>query len=304
MAGEPKLKAAFAKLEFLVVIDIYPNATSMHADYVLPATDWLERADVNSVSLGFQPEPYVQYTTAVVAPKFERQPEWWIFARLMQALGLPSQLEQKDSDPMAKIDRQLGNSDLSLAQLKDQPSHTVRLPDPKPELLFSLGVQRPGHKVDCYPGLIARGAVTCAEIFAELQAESRDILKLITLRTNYMVNSWMHNLPSLKRDVALDNPLHMHPDDAQRLNLNSGDEVAVASEHGQVIANLVADEDLRRGVVAMTHGWGHANNPRLSLASNHPGTNVNALLPTGAGSFDPLSNMSFMTGIPVTVNAV
>ena len=129
-------------------------------------------------------------------------------------------------------------------------------------------------------------------------------LKLISLRTNYMVNSWLHNLPSLKREVALDNPLHMHPEDAERLGLNDGDEVEVASGQGRIIANVVADGDLRRGVVAMTHGWGHANNPHLRLAHNHPGTNVNALLPTGPGSFDPLSNMSFMTGIPVTVRAV
>jgi len=118
------------------------------------------------------------------------------------------------------------------------------------------------------------------------------------------VNSWMHNLPSLKRDVALDNPLHVHPQDAERLNLHPGDEVAVVSDHGEIIANVVADEDLRPGVVAMTHGWGHADNTRLSLASNHPGTNVNTLLPTGPGSFDPLSNMSFMTGIPVKINTL
>ncbi len=303
MAGERRLREAFKKLELLVVVDIYPSATANLADYLLPATDWLERADVNSVSLGFQPEPYVQYTEAVVPPAFERKPEWWIFARLLQALGLPSELDQAQADPMAKIDRQLNNSDLSLAQLQAQPSHTITLPEPQPELLFDVAVQHEGAKVDCFPSLIARGAPACSRIFAELKAESADTLKLITLRTNYMVNSWMHNLPALKRDVALDNPLHMHPEDVARLGLADGTEVSVASDHGSIIATVKADEDLRQGVVAMTHGWGHANNPRLSLAHNHPGTNVNALLPTGAGSYDPLSNMSFMTGIPVSIRA-
>lgn len=304
MAGEPRLQAALNKLELLVVIDIYPNATSMHADYVLPATDWLERDDINSLSLGFQPEPYVQYTAAVVAPKFERQPEWWIFARLMQALALPSPLDSDTPNPMSKIDRQLNNSDLSIEALQAAPSQTIRLPDPEPEVFFELGVQHPGHRVNCFPPLIARGAETCKEIFAELAAEPEDTLKLISLRTNYMVNSWMHNLSALKRDVALDNPLHVHPEDAARLSISHGDEVSISSAHGELIANVVADTDLRPGVVAMTHGWGHGNNQRLSLASNHPGTNVNALLPTGPGSFDPLSNMSFMTGIPVQIKAL
>jgi len=303
MAGETRLQEAFKQLELLVVIDIYPSATANFADYLLPATDWLERADVNSVSLGFQPEPYVQYTEAVVQPSFERKPEWWIFARLLQAMGMPSELDQDNADPMAKIDRQLANSDLSLAQLQSQPSHTVLLPEPRPEMLFDIAVQRDGARVDCFPTLIERGVAACTEIFAELSAESADTLKLITLRTNYMVNSWLHNLPALKREVALDNPLHMHPEDVARLGLQDGTEVTVASDHGSIIATVRADEDLRKGVVAMTHGWGHANNPRLRLAHNHPGTNVNVLLPTGAGSYDPLSNMSFMTGIPVTVRA-
>lgn len=303
MAGEGRLQEAFKQLELLVVIDIYPSATANLADFLLPATDWLERADVNSLSLGFQPEPYVQYTEAVVEPGFERKPEWWIFARLLQAMGLPSELDQARADPMAKIDRQLNNSNLSLAQLQAQPSHTILLPEPEPDLLFDIAVQHEGARVDCFPALIERGVPTCTEIFAELKDESADTLKLITLRTNYMVNSWLHNLPALKREVALDNPLHMHPDDVTRLGLSDGTEVTVASDHGNIIATVRADEDLRQGVVAMTHGWGHANNPRLRLAHNHPGTNVNALLPTGAGSYDPLSNMSFMTGIPVTVCA-
>ncbi len=302
MAGETRLAEALAKLDFVLVIDIYPSATSRFADFILPATDWLERPDVNSVSLGFQPEPYVQYTEAVVPPRFERKPEWWIFARLQQALGMPSILDG-NADPMAKIDRQLEASDLNLDALNAAPSHTIRLPDPDPDVFFELGVQHEGSRVNCWPALIERGAARCTELFNELAAESVDTLKLISLRTNYMVNSWMHNLPALKREHALDNPLHIHPEDMSRLELADGTEVSVASDHGRVIARVHADETLRPGVVAMTHGWGHGNNQRLSLASNHPGTNVNALLPTGMGSFDPLSNMSFMTGIPVQVTA-
>jgi len=303
MGGESRLQAALAKLELLVVVDIYPSSTSNHADFILPATDWLERADINAVSLGFQPEPYVQFTEAVVPPKFERKPEWWIFARLMQGLGYPSELDQPQPDPLAAVDRQLAFSELTLAQIQAEPSHTIRLPDPQPEALFDSGVQRPEAKVDCFPGLIARGVSTCAEIFSQLNAEPAGTMKLIGLRTNYMVNSWLHNLPSLKREAALDNPLHISSEDAARLSLTEGDEVTVASEYGSIIANVVQDDTLREGVVAMTHGWGHANNPRLALASNHPGTNVNAVLPTGPGSYDPLSNMSFMTGIPVQVVA-
>ena len=156
MAGDRRLQEAFKKLELLVVIDIYPNATANYADYLLPATDWLERSDVNSVSVGFQPEPYVQYTDAVVAPAFERRPEWWIFGRLLQALGLPSELDQQSTEPMAKIDRQLSSAGLSLTQLKTQPSHTIMLPAPDPAWLFDIAVQNDDAKVNCFPALMSR----------------------------------------------------------------------------------------------------------------------------------------------------
>ena len=118
-----------------------------------------------------------------------------------------------------------------------------------------------------------------------------------------MVNSWYHNAPSLKRQHALDNPLHMNPDDASRMGLADRQEVTVSNDYGRIIATVKLDDSLRPGVVAMTHGWGHGDNPRFSVASNHPGVNVNQLLPTGPGSFERLSSQSFMTGVPVAVDA-
>ena len=307
MAGEARLKAAFQNLELLVVVDIYPNATSLYADYILPATDWLERADINSLSLGFQPEPYVQVTEAVVPPQHERKAEWWIFASLQKELGLGSILDTKDEngdivDPMSRLDRQLANSDLSLEKIREEPSQTIKLPDPSPELLFEIGVQLAEQKVNCMPALMQRGLASVAQQFEQLSQHKADQLKLISLRTNYMVNSWMHNLPSLKRDHVLNNPLHVNPEDLARLAIEPGTEVNVSSDYGSVIATITADSNLRPGVVAMTHGWGHGNNPNLGVASNHPGTNINAVLPTGKGSFDPLSNMSHMTGIAIKLS--
>ncbi len=304
VAGEERMRKAFEELELLVVIDIYPSATAQLADYALPATDWLERADINAISLGFQPEPYVQFVDAVVPPKFERKEEWWIFASLEQRLGLPSILDADEVNPHAKAERQLAHSGLSLADLEAAPSRTIVLKPAEPELLFELGVQNPDHLIDCCPALFSDALTRAETIFAALDAETDRQLKLITLRTNYMVNSWFHNMPSLKREQALDNPLYMHSTDAERLGLEDRTEVKVANDHGTVIATIAIDDKLRPGVVAMTHGWGHSANPDLQLAHNHPGVNVNALLPRGLGSFEPLSNQAHMTGIPVTVHAV
>ena len=311
MAGNPllsvggghRLRRALEKLEFCVVIDIYPNATAELADYALPATDWLERADVNALSLGFQPKPFAQHTEAVVAPKFERRPEWWILASLAERLGLPLPVKPDGTGLNARHDRQLANAGLSREQLRQNASGTEVLPPPTPEALFEIGVQNPSGRIDCCPPLFENALQRADELFNELLAEPADQLKLITRRTNTMMNSWLANLSSLKRDYALDNPLYMNPEDARRLGLDESAEVRVESASGAVIATLRLDDSLRPGVVAMTHGWGHGASPALKVASNHPGVNVNALLPTGVGSFEPLSNQAHMTGIAVAVQA-
>jgi anaerobic selenocysteine-containing dehydrogenase len=77
--------------------------------------------------------------------------------------------------------------------------------------------------------------------------------------------------------------------------------VVVTSAHGEVEAVVEVDADLMDGVVSMVHGWGHRVSPQLQVAAAHPGTNPNALLPTGDGSFEPLSSQAHMTGIPVRV---
>ena len=62
-------------------------------------------------------------------------------------------------------------------------------------------------------------------------------------------------------------------------------------------------DELMKGVVAMTHGWGNQRTPGMQLAKSTAGANCNALLPSGAGSYEPLSNQAHMTGIPVEVSA-
>jgi anaerobic selenocysteine-containing dehydrogenase len=77
--------------------------------------------------------------------------------------------------------------------------------------------------------------------------------------------------------------------------------VTVTNEHGSLSAPVRLTDDLLEGVVAMTHGWGHAGVAGMRLASEKHGVNCNVLLPSGPGSFDPLSNQAHMTGIPVEV---
>lgn len=307
VGGGPRLRAAFEKLELLVVVDLYRNATGELAHYALPAADMLERRDLNLCGLGMQHAPYVQYTEAVVPPRAERREEWWIFARLEQALGLESVLDAGDSPPVfARLDHMLRGVGLSIAELAERPAGTAELPPNEPGRFYEEWIQTPDKRVDCCPAVFAEaGALERAEtIFSELAAEPPGGLKLITRRDARMHNSWYQNVDRLRRGRDGRTPLYVHPEDAAERGLAACDRVRVSSQAGEIEAEIAFDPALMRGVVAMAHGGGNAESTGMQVAKRYPGVNPNALLPSGPGSFEPLSNQAFMTGIPVRIEGL
>jgi anaerobic selenocysteine-containing dehydrogenase len=302
VGGGEHLRKAFEQLDLLVVIDLYHNATGELAHYLLPSTDMFERPDINITGLGMQYRPYVQYTDAVVAPRDERKPEWWILARIEQELGFKSALDAgPEPDLFGRIGHMLKSRGHSLEELRANP-HGIQFGELEAGRFYDEWLQTPDNRVDCCPPLFADGLARAETICRELEAERADQLKLITRRDAWMHNSWYHNVERMKRPGHLENPLHMNPDDAQRLGLTEGARVSCRSAHGAVDATLAYDADLMPGVVSMTHGWGHAKTG-MRVAQKNPGVNANALLPSGPGSFEPLSNQAHMTGIPVEVSA-
>lgn len=307
IAGEQQLRKAFEQLDLLVVIDIYPSATSEYAHVVLPSTDMYERDDLNIVNIGTSAKPFAQYTPAVVAPKADRQPEWWIAHRLLQAMGKPSLFDGltdgEQPDPWSKWRHMLERgSGLVLEDLQNDLGPRV-LDSPEPGTFFDMQVHTSNGKVDCCPPAFGEALERSHRLFAEsVAAADRGQLLLIHKRDAWMHNSWFANVARMKRGGRSTNPLSMHPEDAADLGLTNGSSVHVVSDHGGVDAVLEVDPDLMRGVVSMVHGWGHSASPQMRVAAQTPGTNPNALLPIGPGSFEPLSSQAHMTGIPVRVS--
>lgn len=302
VGGEERLRRAFPRLELIICIDIYRNTTGEYADYLLPAADWLEHDDVNAIGNGGQTVPYAQYSEAVVAPRGERRDDWWILKRLEQELGLagPDAMAQ----PMAMNEAMLAHSGLSIAQLRDAPHNTALLPQSRRDTFFEEAVVTPDKLVDCCPPAFTEALERCEQIFQELLAEPDDLLKLISLRTAHMQNGSMANSPAMRYGRGAINPLHIHPQDAARFGLAEGDTAEVFNDHGRVITPITLDDTLRPGVVALSHGYGHTQTPGMRVANAVPGVNANRLMPTGPGSFEPLSNMSHMTGVPVRIEKV
>jgi anaerobic selenocysteine-containing dehydrogenase len=192
-------------------------------------------------------------------------------------------------------------SGLELADLQADGLPHV-LPRPEPGTFFDAQVHTTDGLVDCCPPGFAGAIDRCHRLYEETRQEvSSGRLRLIHRRDAWMHNSWFANVARMKRGGRTTNPLSMHPVDAERLGLDDGDQVLVASDHGEVATVVERDGALMPGVVSMVHGWGHAISPRLRVAHQHPGANPNELLPIGEGSFEPLSSQAHMTGIAVDV---
>ena len=97
------------------------------------------------------------------------------------------------------------------------------------------------------------------------------------------------------------NPAFMNPDDMARQSLVAGDGVRISSRHGTIVAFVEPDPDLRRGVVAMTHGFG----PRYGrdYDPRRDGANVNELISWDDDN-DPYHGMPRMGAVPIAVVAL
>ena len=299
IAGEERMRKALDSLELLVCVDIYRNATAEHAHYVLPAAGAFEREDINMTGLGMQYRPSVQYTEAVVPPAFQRRPDWWIYESLNKAMGFTSLLDEETPNLWGRIDAMLRSRGRSMAELKAEQIIALERSDPQD--FYSRFVQSEDQLVDCFPALFAPALDRMAKIFAELEAEPAGTLKLISKRDAYMFNSWYSNVDKLKRRDRDRNYLFMHPQDAQIRQIADGASVRIRNANGSIEAPVKLTDELMPGVVAMTHGWGHSKSRGMRLAQERAGVNCNVLLPSGPGSFEPLSSQAHMTGIGVEV---
>jgi anaerobic selenocysteine-containing dehydrogenase len=312
IGGEGRLREAMEKLEMLVVIDLYRNATGEYAHYLLPSTDQFERQDINITGLGVQHEPWIQFTERVVAARDERREEWWIFGRIAKAMGLRSVFdavedpEQEISDEMlwSRIDHMMATRGVSLEEVRAKPHGHVYGDPLAGGDFFETRIQTDDKKIDCCPEAFDDALERCERLFEQMDEEGRDRLKLISRREHNMHNSWYANLEGMKRAGRDRNYLYMHPDDMAAHGVTDGDDVRLANEFGRIEVAVKADDGLMLGVVALAHGWGNAKTSGMGYARETPGANPNALLPIGADSYEALSNQSFMTGIPVVVEVL
>ncbi|MEN8719677.1 MAG: molybdopterin-dependent oxidoreductase [Oceanococcaceae bacterium] len=318
-----RLTEAFAALDLLVAIDIYPSETSEYADYRLPATDMLERSDFPMSHLNFQATPHAQYTPAMVAPKYERRTEGWIFSQLARAAGAPWRGPSLMNAP-ARLNRlleklpglrPLGVDDLLAVLLRIGGHTTLKELKSTPQGV-SLGPLRTGwvlgKRVPTANGNVQMAPASLLEDVPRAaafldRAPAAGTLQMIGRRERRSHNSWMHNNRGIRHDRGI--TVLIHPEDAQPRDLHDGDRVQItpdgmpmtADAETAVTLTVEISTDIMPGVICAPHGWGHGQSG-LAKARGLPGANINRALPDAAHNMEPVSGQAIMTGHAVRLS--
>jgi anaerobic selenocysteine-containing dehydrogenase len=313
----PELEEAMEELELCVAIDLYVTETTKHADYVLPATTFLEREDLPLPFLALFTTPFIQLTEAVVEPRGEARQEWEIIEEIASRIGVvPSSVlalrllgwvgiklsPRRLIELLLRIGPEgdrfgLRRKGLNLKKLGERPHGVVLAPR------WQAG--RLGDKLRHSDRLVDLGP---PEIGAEVErlqgsdgASDTYPLRLIGLRELRSHNSWMHNSEKLMRGER-SHAARIHPEDAEAHGVGDGDPVRLSSAHGAVeLAARVTDE-VGPGTVAVPHGWGHAGGWETANAAG--GANVNELASSEPEDLESLAGMAFLNGIPVRIEPV
>jgi len=270
----------------------------------------LERADVPHIMDSRFPAPYSNYTPAVLDTGDDLLAEWEVFAGIAARNGTEIEL------PGGRIPHADGvlAADLDDDAILDLVYAKARLP--MDEIRHSRGVIHDGRRVlvvEAGADDDSRFALAPSDVVAELAevlvessgAERLDAyvagrfpFRLVSRRMKHVVNSLGRELPALGR-IGTTNPAYMHPDDLERLGVADGDLVLIESPHGAVVGVAAAADDVKTGVVSMSHSWGGSSNDDDVRGHGVP---TNRLVATDDG-FDPITGMAVQSAIPVSVRA-
>lgn len=302
-----QLDRAFAGLDFMVSVDIYLNETTRHAHYILPPATGLETAHYDLVFHALA----IRNTAKYSEPLFDKGPDgrydWEIFDALRQRLETDtydSATAAALQDPAQKIDLGLRygpyakSHGLSLQTLREQP-HGVDLGPLQSRLPALLRTET--GRINLAPApFIADLDRVRAEMSVAQPGDGP--LRLISRRHLRDNNSWMHNAPRMMtgRNRCT---LHIHPTDADRLGIQTGQVVRVRSRVGTVELPADVTPAIMPGVVCMPHGYGHHRvGIQLAVAQQHAGVSINDL--TDETFVDELTGNAALSGVPVWVEPV
>ena len=312
MPDTKRMMEALRALDLLVAIEPYMTATAKFADYIIPPKMQYERADLPISLDGFTlfTDNWAQYTPPVIEPPAGSEvcDDWYPFWAIARRLGFAIDYMGKGELPMDEppttddlLELRLKGARISLNELKQYPvgniwdvEDCVVLPgNPEATGRFDLMPEDVAAEIQDFLRL------TVAD--GDIRSNGQRFSHLITTRR--MREVFCSNGTALEstRKRRPYNPAFLNPDDLRALGAENGDAIRITSDHGSIYAVVEADENVRPGVVSLTHGWGCE--PVEPGDAWDGSANVNLLIACDR-DVEELNAMPRMSAIPVNLERV
>ena len=232
-------RAALAKLEHLVVQDIFLTETARFADVVLPASAFPEK-DGTVTNTNRQ----VQLGRKAVNPPGEAEQDWWIIQELANRIGL-NWSYTGPADVFAEMNQLMPSlNNISWERLEREDAVTYPC----------AGPDEPGKGVifgDGFPTASGRGKFVPTQILPPDEQPDEDFPLVLT--TGRLLEHW-HTGAMTRRASVLDaiepEPhVSVSPDDLLAWGIEPGDLVKVGTRRGEIVLKARADGNMPKGVV-------------------------------------------------------
>jgi formate dehydrogenase major subunit len=253
-------RAALAKLDHLVVQDIFLTETAWHADVVLPASAHAEKWGTFTNT-----NRQVQIGRPVVPPPHEARQDWEIIQDIARRIGLDWRYAG-----VAEVFAEMASAMPSLANVtwerltrEGAVTYPVDAPD------------APGHAIifdTRFPTASGRARFAPTELRAP--DETPDDAFPLVLTTGRLLEHW-HTGSMTRRAATLDalEPeaiACLHPRELERLGVAPGGRVRVTTRRGAITLAARADRDVAEGMVFIPFAFAEAPANMLTNPSLDP----------------------------------
>ena len=258
-------RAGLAKLEHLVVQDLFLTETAFHADVVLPASAWPEK-DGTVTNTNRQ----VQMGRAALSLPGDARQDWWIIQELARRIGLdwryggPADVFEEMKAVMPSLDN------ITWERLRAESAVTYPCPAPdRPgmDIVFGEGFPTPDGRSQLVPASIVP------------PAEEPDAEYPMVLTTGRQLEHW-HTGAITRRAAVLDalEPeavASLSPLDLRKLGIEAGDAVRVETRRGAIELKARSDGAVPAGMVFVPFCYAEAaanalTNPALDPLGKIP----------------------------------
>jgi len=259
-ADASHVEQTLAKLDFLVVQDIFLSETAKLAHVVLPATSFAEKDGTFTNT-----ERRVQRVRKAIEPVGNSKPDWWItcqIAQRMSAKGFDFAYPSQIMDEIASVTPSYGG--ISYDRL-DKDKFGLQWPCPTEE--------HPGTPI-LHTKLFTRGKGKFIPLEYKPPVELPDDEYPLLLTTGRSLYHWHTGTMSRKvnglNELMREELVEISPSDAQSLGVCEGETVKVVSRRGQVTAKAKVTAACPAGVTYMTFHFAESPTNQLTNPALDP----------------------------------